>query len=370
MEDKQDSPRQTNLSRCSIHVKRMDRWTLVSSVFLQSCALQIYQRSNGPTRRLSISIPLQTSPPRPCPLSTSHSRVNQKKAQKPRAKRKSHQPLFLNVLPVPPVPAVAAPGARFSFLAAAPFLLPTPAAAAVFAAAAETADCFAVAAAAGRPGPFFTTGAGAGAWFWEAEEDFTIVVPVLPALLLVVAVLVRLTGRLLFACCCCARLGAREPGPPATVVVVGLVGLRNLDASFSPVGLMGDLGKVRELCERGERMPGGAGTLREAVREAGFGFAVVAAVLVRFLGLGRSLGGSSAFSLSSPVEMWSLCRLSALCPNFHAICFAMLGRRLPLSLQALSKWGFRRDDRGLRRLGVGCRHGRCWLRLLPLSVFV
>lgn len=134
--------------------------------------------------------------------------------------------------------------------------------------------------------------------------------------------LVRLTGRLLLGCCCCARLGAREPGPLDTVVVGGFVGLRNLEDSFSPVGLMGDLGKVRELWERGERMPGGAGTLREAVREAGFVFADVVAVLVRFLGLGRSLGGSSAFSLSSAVEMWSLSRLSALCPDSHTICYA------------------------------------------------
>lgn len=75
------------------------------------------------------------------------------------------------------------------------------------------------------------------------------------------------------------------------------------------LGLMGERGKVRELCDFGDSTPAGpAFRVRIALE-----FAVAVMAFVRFLGFARSCAGlEGTFSLSSPVDISSLKIISTL----------------------------------------------------------
>ena len=204
-------------------------------------------------------------------------------------KRKDNQLRFRNVLP----PAVVlASGATFSFFCAAAVAV------AVFLAAAAFVIVVAAAAAAATvlfPAVALVLGAAAAV----PAPRLIIVVPALVLLAsldrarfswpdIVVLVVGAVAVRFVW------RLGAREGAfVGAAAVAAGLIGLvgRDIIEGFSS-GFTGERGRVRELCERGDRTADGT-ILRDAARGA-FEFAavvvvdgavVVVVIFVRFLGL-------------------------------------------------------------------------------------
>lgn len=156
-----------------------------------------------------------------------------------------------------------------------------------------------------------TAGALAGAGFLATAGALLVaaaglVTMVVPALVLLASLLLRSASGVGAPRLPC-RLGTREVGlGGARCCIDGLTGLiGRMAAGFSgTTGLNGERGRVRELCDFGERTLEGT-TFRDAVRVA-FMFAAVA-VLVRFFGFARSCADSAGmFSLSSPVDIWSL----------------------------------------------------------------